>query len=269
VQYEIAARLISFFTIFLAMACWELITPARTLIIKRSIRWRSNLSLLVFNTLILRLAMPFSAVWLASYCASNNLGLFNHLALPSSLEIVLCVLLFDLAIYWQHVLFHALPFLWRFHKVHHADIDFDVTTGNRFHTIEIILSMLFKFLLILMIGPSALAVVIFEIILNGMAMFNHSNIELPAKIDRYLRWIIVTPNMHRIHHSIEQKEHRRNFGFNISIWDKLFRTYLENAALDTKHMIIGLDEFNKANNQKLISMLKMPFASHQSNQTKL
>lgn len=266
-QFEVQARLISFFTIFTVMAIWELYRPARRLIIKRSIRWRSNLSLLALNTLLVRLTLPFSAVWLASFCAANNIGFLNKIDLPFSLELIVSVLLFDLAIYWQHVLFHATPFLWRFHKVHHADIDFDVTTGSRFHTVEIVLSMLYKLALILLIGPSALAVVTFEIILNGMAMFNHSNIEIPPTIDRYLRWFIVTPNMHRIHHSTEAKEHRSNFGFNISVWDKIFRTYLEKATRNISSMTIGLNEFNRPEDQRLRSMLIMPFSKGSSNQS--
>ncbi|WP_419168251.1 sterol desaturase family protein [Halobacteriovorax sp.] len=190
---------------------------------------------------------------------SIGIGLFNWLNLPENLEIILSLIFFDFFIYLQHIATHKFKFLWKFHQVHHADIDLDVSSGNRFHTIEIALSFLYKFLLILLIGPSSKAVILFEILLNSMAMFNHSNIFIPKKIDNILRCFIVTPDMHRIHHSIKKNEHNSNFGFNLSIWDFIFKTYKESPSLGQLKMTIGLPYFRQQKYISPISLLTMPF----------
>lgn len=262
-QHELFIRLSFFFCIFLIMATWEVIQPCRTLSINKTTRWFSNISLVVLNSVTLRLAFPIAATGFALFCSQQNWGLFNFLDWPNWLEILLAIIILDCVIFWQHVAFHYIPFFWRFHKVHHADLDYDVTTGSRFHTIEIILSMSIKFFAILLLGPSVVAIIIFEVILNGMAMFNHANISLPKPIDRVLRIFVVTPDMHRVHHSVIPDELNRNFGFNLSCWDKLFNTYREATRAGNHDMIIGLDDYrDKKITSNLWNMLKIPFIDY-------
>lgn len=223
------------------MALWETLRPCRPLSRSRALRWGNNLGLLLLNTLLLRLLFPAATVGLAVLAQGNGWGLFNYYDLPLWLALPLAVVLLDLGIYLQHALFHAVPLLWRLHRVHHADLDYDITTGTRFHPFEILLSMLIKFVIVMTLGPPVLAVLIFEVILNAMAMFNHGNVQLPLTLDRVLRCVVVTPDMHRVHHSILAQEANSNFGFNLSLWDRLFGTYRAQPAAGHQGMVIGLD----------------------------
>lgn len=257
---ELAIRLSAFFGIFAIMGLWEVLAPRRKLLISKARRWTSNLGLVALNSLLLRLLFPAAAVGMASYASVNGWGLFNTIDLPFWLEVLLCVVIMDLVIYLQHVMVHAVPLLWRLHRVHHADPDYDVTTGARFHPIEIILSMLIKFATIAAFGPSVVAVMIFAVSLNGMAMFNHGNVGLPAGLDRRLRWLLVTPDMHRVHHSIATDETNSNFGFNLSIWDRLMGTYRNQPRLGHTEMKIGISTLTDPDRStRLPGMLLIPF----------
>ncbi|MGH1469818.1 MAG: sterol desaturase family protein [Cellvibrionaceae bacterium] len=259
-ENELLIRLSFFFGIFFTMALWEIAKPCRELSISKSTRWISNLGLVVLNSLVLRLVFPVAATGFAIFIADQGWGIFNNLSFPIVLEIILSLIILDCAIYWQHVIFHYSPFFWNFHKVHHADLDYDVTTGSRFHTIEIIFSMCIKFLAIAILGPSVVAVILFEVILNGMAMFNHSNISLPKKLDYILRFFVVTPDMHRVHHSVVPDELNSNFGFNLAWWDKIFKTYRKETRAGNTDMTIGLNEYrDKKIASTLWNMLKIPF----------
>lgn len=256
---EPAVRLIAFAGIFAAMALLELLAPRRQQAVTRARRWPSNLGIVALNTLLVRLAFPTTAVVLAALGEAKGWGLFNTIGLPVWAAVVLGVILLDLAIYLQHVLVHAVPALWRLHRMHHADLEFDVTTGARFHPIEILLSMVLKLMVIAALGPPAVAVLMFEVLLNATAMFNHSNVRIPAGLDRVLRLIVVTPDMHRIHHSIVPKETNSNFGFNLPWWDRLFGTYRAEPAAGQVGMTIGVEQFRDASEQRLDRMLTQPF----------
>ena len=259
-QNEPAIRLGFFLGIFAVMATWELIAPRRALTVSKAVRWSNNLGLVFLNSFIVRLLFPAAAVGVAAFASENGWGLLNYYSLPFALSIVLSVVALDFIIYLQHVLVHAVPALWRLHRVHHADLDFDVTTGSRFHTIEIILSMLIKFATIVVLGPPVVAVVIFEVVLNGMAMFNHSNVKLPLGIDRVLRLFVVTPDMHRVHHSVEDNETNSNFGFNLSIWDRAFGTYIDQPREGHEKMTIGIHTYRDPKQVSwLPGMLSLPF----------
>ncbi len=223
--HEVAIRLSFFFGVFAVMALWEVFAPRRALTVSKATRWLNNLGIVFLNTIILRLLFPAAAVGMAALAGDQGWGLFNYFQVPFWLAAVLSVIAMDLVIYLQHVMVHAVPTLWRLHRVHHADLDYDVTTGARFHPIEIILSMLIKFATIMVLGPPVVAVVIFEVLLNATAMFNHGNVRILRSIDRVLRWFVVTPDMHRVHHSVEDDEANSNFGFNLPWWDRLFGTY--------------------------------------------
>ena len=215
---------------------------------------------MVLNTLLLRLLFPVAAVGLAATAATQGWGLLNHFAVPFWVAVPLAVIAMDLVIWLQHVMVHAVPTLWRLHRVHHADLDYDLTTGARFHPIEIVLSMLIKFATILVLGPPVVAVILFEVILNGMAMFNHGNVGLPEGLDRRLRWVLVTPDMHRVHHSVEADETNSNFGFNLSWWDRLFGTYREAPRAGQVGMTIGIDDHRDPREvDSLPGMLALPF----------
>ncbi|MDP3515273.1 MAG: sterol desaturase family protein [Sulfuritalea sp.] len=237
---EPAIRLAAFFGIFALMATWETAVPRRARLHTRRVRWTANLGLVVLNSVLLRLVFPLAAVGFASFAAERGWGLLNNLALPEWAALILAVVALDFAIYLQHVMFHAVPALWRLHRVHHADPDFDVTTGARFHPIEIVLSMLIKFSVIAVLGAPAAAVLVFEVLLNATAMFNHANLKLPAAVDAMLRRLLVTPDMHRVHHSTEVAEANSNFGFNLTWWDRLFGTYRAAARLPQERMAIGV-----------------------------
>lgn len=265
IQHELSLRLSFFFGILTIMAFWEYLAPRRMLTAAKSIRWLNNLALVFVNSLLLRWLFPMTAVSFALLAQEHHWGLFNIFNGPILLEILLALVILDMAIYFQHVLFHALPLLWSIHRMHHADVDFDVTTGNRFHPLEIFLSMVFKLAVIMVLGAPVVAVIMFEIVLNGMAMFNHSNIQLP--LDRWLRWVIVTPDMHRVHHSVFAHETNSNFGFNLSLWDRLFGTYRQQPQAGHHHMHIGLEQFRQAHYLTLPWLLIIPFLGRKQDYT--
>lgn len=260
-QHETALRLTAFLGVFLVMALWEILSPRRALTQPKASRWLNNIALVVLNTLVLRLLFPAAAVGVAVLCETRQWGLFNQVDAPYGLAVVASMLLLDLLIYFQHVMFHAVPAFWRLHRVHHSDLDFDVTTGARFHPIEIILSMLIKFAAIVLLGPPLLAVVLFEIVLNATSMFNHGNVYLPPWLDRRLRWFLVTPDMHRVHHSHLEHETNSNFGFSLSLWDRLFGTYRDQPEDGHAGMVIGIDTWrDPAHCVRLPGLLLQPFA---------
>lgn len=257
---ELPIRLGFFLGIFALIGAWELIAPRRVLRISKTLRWTSNLGLVVLNSAVLRLIFPLAAVGVALFCAQRGWGMLNHFQLTSLLAVILAVIGLDFIIWMQHIMVHAIPLLWRFHRVHHADLDYDVTTGARFHPVEMILSMLIKFSAIVVLGAPAIAVVIFEVMLNATAMFNHGNIRLPTKFDHWLRWLLVTPDMHRVHHSVEVDETNSNFGFNLPWWDRLFGTYRDQPRADHLEMIIGIPAHSDPQEvARLDGMLLLPF----------
>jgi sterol desaturase/sphingolipid hydroxylase (fatty acid hydroxylase superfamily) len=260
VQNEMVIRLSFFFGIFAVMALWELVAPRRALTVSKAVRWANNLGLVFFNSFILRLIFPAAAVGMAAFASEQGWGIFNYYDVSPVFAVVASVVAMDLIIYLQHIMVHAVPVLWRLHRVHHADLDFDVTTGARFHTLEIILSMLIKFATIAVLGPPVVAVVIFEVVLNAMAMFNHSNVRLPLGLDRILRRVVVTPDMHRVHHSVEDDEANSNFGFNLPWWDRLFGTYRDQPRAGHENMSIGIHTYrDPALVSWLHGMLWLPF----------
>lgn len=259
-SYEVAIRLGSFSGIFAVMALWELAAPRRALTVSKALRWVNNLGIVFLNTVLLRLLFPAAAVGMAVFARSHGWGLFNHFEAPYGIAVLASVVAMDFAIYVQHVMFHAIPALWRLHRMHHADLDFDVTTGARFHPIEIILSMLIKFAVIIVLGAPALAVVVFEVLLNATAMFNHSNVRIPHGLDGVLRWLVVTPDMHRVHHSVEDDEANSNFGFNLPWWDRLLGTYRHQPRSGHEAMTIGVRTFRDTKRcDTLLGMLALPF----------
>jgi sterol desaturase/sphingolipid hydroxylase (fatty acid hydroxylase superfamily) len=262
-NHEPSIRLGFFLGVFLLIAGWELIAPRRRLTMSKKTRWISNIGIVVLNTLLLRLLFPAAAVGVAVFAETKGWGLFNTIELAYWLAVVVSVMILDFMIWLQHVMVHAIPLLWRLHRVHHADLDYDVTTGARFHPIEIVLSMLIKFAVILLLGPPLIAVVIFEVLLNATAMFNHGNIRLPEKVDRILRWLVVTPDMHRVHHSVEDDEANSNFGFNLPWWDRFFGTYRDQPREGHEGMTIGIRKFRDPQQvSRLLGLLTMPFKGH-------
>jgi sterol desaturase/sphingolipid hydroxylase (fatty acid hydroxylase superfamily) len=263
VENEIAIRLSFFFGVFILIALWEVLSPRRPLTVSKLKRWANNIALVFTNSLLLRIIFPAAAVGVAYFAQTHGWGLLNYYQLPVLISILIAVIVMDFIIYLQHVMVHAVPVLWRLHRVHHADLDYDVTTGARFHPLEILLSMLIKFAVIIVLGAPVVAVIIFEVILNALAMFNHGNIALPVKLDKYLRFIIVTPDMHRIHHSVEDDETNSNFGFNLSWWDKLFGTYRHEARDGQLGMTIGIHHYRDSKEvNSLMGMLMLPFKGH-------
>ena len=259
-EREAVLRLGCFAAVFVVMCLWEIVSPRRPLSVPKLQRWTHNIGLLFLNSLVLRVLFPAAAVGIAYTAAESGWGLFNRVDLPYWLEVLVAVLLLDLAIYLQHMLMHRVPLLWRLHRVHHADLDIDMTTGSRFHTLEIIVSMLIKWVVIFLLGPALLAVLIFETLLNGMAVFNHANVRLPATIDRLLRLLLITPDVHRVHHSILRHETNSNFGFNLSIWDRAFGTYIDQPEKGHSAMTIGIPEFRDPEQvDRLPGMLTLPF----------
>ena len=255
--HEETIRLTAFLGIFAIIAAWELFAPRRRLGTSKVMRWTANVIITVLGTVIVRWLYPVLAVTFAA--GNNTFGLLNYVSLPYSLEVVIGVLLFDLAIYGQHLLFHSVPLLWRLHMMHHTDLDVDVTTGLRFHPIEIALSMGIKLGAVIIIGPPVLAVILFEIILNGTSMLNHGNIFIHAGVDRLLRLIVVTPDMHRVHHSVVIRETNSNFGFNFPWWDRLFGTYKDQPAAGHEKMVIGHSLFRDEKRLTLLRLLALPF----------
>ena len=251
-------RVIVFLGVLVAMAVWELAAPRRRQEIPRVIRWTNNLGLVVIDTIVLRLSFPILAVGLAVIAQDRGWGLFNIIEAPGWFAVLVSIVILDLVIYLQHVMFHAVPALWRLHRMHHADLEFDVTTGLRFHPVEILLSMGIKLAMVMALGPPAVAVLIFEVLLNATAMFNHSNIRLPMLVDRFLRLIVVTPDMHRVHHSIIPEETNSNFGFNLPWWDRLLGTYKAQPKAGHEEMSIGIEQFRTTRDLWLDRMLVQP-----------
>lgn len=262
---EIAIRVSFFFLIFAIIAIWERLAPRRELTTSKTSRWISNLAITFLNPATVRLVFPILAVSMALKAQQNGWGLLNHYNLPFWIAVLVSVALLDFVIYLQHVMFHAVPVLWRLHMVHHADLDYDVTTGLRFHPIEMILSMGIKLAAVALFGPPAIAVLIIEVLLNGTAMFNHGNIRLNLKIDRVLRLLVVTPDMHRVHHSVHPREANTNFGFNLPWWDRLFGTYRDQPTEGHEGMSIGLRQFREAGRLTFPWLLVLPFIGKTDN----
>jgi sterol desaturase/sphingolipid hydroxylase (fatty acid hydroxylase superfamily) len=258
VDHEPAVRLGAFLAVFALMALWELVAARRGLRAARSSRWVANLGMTTVNTVVLRVLFPTAAVGGALLAADRGWGLLNAVELPTPVTIIASVVALDLAVYLQHVMFHAVPALWRLHMVHHADLDFDVTTGLRFHPLEIVLSMGIKLAVIAALGPPPAAVLVFEVLLNATSMFNHGNVRLGARLDRALRWLVVTPDMHRVHHSVRSAETNSNFGFNLPWWDRLLGTYRDQPADGHEAMTIGLEQFQTPLRQSLWRLLLLP-----------
>ena len=256
---EITVRLAAFAGVFAIMAAWEMLAPRREMSVGRTPRWPGNLGIVIVDVLAVRLLIPTAAVGTALIAAERGWGLFHVLAVPGWLAGILGFLLLDLIIYAQHVVFHHVPALWRLHRMHHADLDIDVTTGGRFHPIEILLSMLIKMAAVVAFGIPAMAVVIFEVVLNATSMFNHSNVAMPERLDRVVRWLVVTPDMHRVHHSIERRETDSNFGFNLPWWDRLFGTYRGAPEAGHVGMTLGIPIFRDPSELRLDRLLTQPF----------
>lgn len=256
---EPAIRLGAFLGVFTVMALWETVAPRRARAHGRRLRWPNNLGIVVVDTVVLRILFPTAAVGMALLAEQRGWGLLNALAAPAWIAVPAAVLLLDLAIYLQHVVFHAVSVLWRLHRMHHADLDIDVTTGLRFHPIEIVLSMGIKLAVVTALGAPAVAVLVFEVLLNATSMFNHANLRLPRPVDRALRWIVVTPDMHRVHHSVVVAETNSNYGFNLPWWDRLFGTYRDQPAAGHDGMTIGIERFRTTRDLWLDRMLLQPF----------
>ena len=255
---EALVRLGAFAGMLAVMALWEALAPRRTLRMGRR-RWSANLTLALANTIVVRFAVPLGTYGAAELAVERGWGLFNLTEGSAGLEFVAAVLLLDLVVYLQHRLFHFVPFLWRFHKVHHADNDFDVTTGLRFHPVSMVFSMGVKMSAAVVLGASPLAVLVSETALNLTAMFNHGNIRMPVALDRVLRWFVVTPDMHRVHHSVVSGEMNKNFGFNFPWWDRILGTYRDQPAAGHQATTNGLREYQSDSDQSLFWMITLPF----------
>lgn len=254
-------RLTAFFGIFLLMSAWEVIAPKRVLRSSKTVRWFNNLSITILDAFIGRLVFQLPAVSLAILGEEQGWGIFNYLHVNSVAAGVISIVLLDLAIYLQHFIFHRVSIFWPIHGLHHTDLDIDVTTGARFHPVEIVLSLLIKMGLILLIGIPAWSFLIFEILLNGTSMFNHSNIRINRKVDRLLRLVLVTPDMHRVHHSVIIREHNSNFGFNLPWWDRLLGTYKDQPKEGHDNMVIGLANFRDPKGLTFPRLLMLPFTA--------
>ena len=255
---DLVVRLAVFASILAAMVAWEIAAPRRAQQIARGLRWPGNLGIAALDALLVRLIFPVTGVGFALLLEARGWGLLNAAGAPAWAAIPLGVVVLDLAIYLQHVLFHAVPALWRLHRMHHADLELDATTGARFHPVEILLSMAIKLGVIAVLGVPAVAVLIFEVLLNATSMFNHANVGMPERADRILRWIVVTPDMHRVHHSIDRGETDSNFGFNLPWWDRLFGTYQDQPAAGHEKMTIGIAAFRDPAELRLDRMLLQP-----------
>jgi sterol desaturase/sphingolipid hydroxylase (fatty acid hydroxylase superfamily) len=258
IDNAIYLRLSFFFAIFITMAIWEMMKPRRALTTSKGNRWIVNLSVTFIDALLVRFIFPMAAIGTAMIAEQHNWGLFNRLAIDSLAAGIIAILILDFTIYLQHVLFHYIPLFWRLHMVHHTDLDIDVTTGARFHPVEILLSMAIKIGVISLIGAPAYSVLVFEILLNGTSLFNHSNIYISPKIDKIIRLLVVTPDMHRVHHSVIIRETNSNFGFNFPWWDRVFRTYKDQPSKGHMDMIIGLANFRDAKRLTLPYILTLP-----------
>jgi sterol desaturase/sphingolipid hydroxylase (fatty acid hydroxylase superfamily) len=256
---EAWTRLSFFAVIFLAMALWEILAPLRPSSTSKVKRWSINLAIVLINTVVLRVLFPSAAVGVAWLAVDRGWGLLNNLELPFWISVAGSIVALDLIVYLQHVLFHAVPAFWRLHMVHHADLDFDVTTGNRFHPIEILLSMLVKAAAVVVLGPPVAAVLTFEVLLNATSMFNHGNVRVPPGLDRALRFLVVTPDMHRVHHSVLPIETNSNFGFNLPWWDRILGTYRAQPRAGHLGMTIGVRQFRDQKRLTLPRLLALPF----------
>ncbi len=260
---EVWLRLSAFIGIFVVMAGLELMIPKRPLSAPKSRRWLTNMAIVAIDSAMVRLlalvAKPLVAVGAALYAESQGWGLFNWTQWPLWLEVLLAIVIFDFLVWFQHLVFHKVPFFWRLHRMHHADVDIDVTTAIRFHPIEIAVSMVWKVIWVFVLGVAPVAVVLFEVILNGGAMFNHANVALPRWLDRILRVVIVTPDMHRVHHSVIRREHDSNYGFNLSIWDRMFGTYTAQPSEGHDGMTIGLESYQSQEPTRLWWNIVLPF----------
>ena len=257
--HEPEVRLVAFLGVLAAMALWEAAAPRRRREIPRVLRWGNNLAVVIFDTLLVRLTFPIVAVGLAVMAQERGWGFFNAVSVPRWAAFVVSILALDLAIYLQHVMFHAVPALWRLHRMHHADLEFDVSTGVRFHPAEVLLSMAIKLAVVAALGPPATAVLAFEVLLNATSMFNHSNVRIPPAIDRLLRRVLVTPDMHRVHHSILPHETNSNFGFNLPWWDRLLGTYRAQPSRGHEGMTIGIEQFRTRRDLWIDRLLLQPF----------
>ncbi|MGH6682464.1 MAG: sterol desaturase family protein [Pseudolabrys sp.] len=256
---EIVVRVGGSAAIFACLALWEWLAPRRALVAGRRPRWPGNLGILAIDIVAVRLLVPTAAVGVALIAASRGWGLLPLLGLPGWAAVAVAVIALDLMIYIQHVVFHHVPVLWRVHRMHHADLDIDVTTGVRFHPLEILLSLAIKMAAVVMLGVPALAVLIFEVLLNATSMFNHSNVALPPRLELIVRWIVVTPQMHQVHHSIERAETDSNFGFNLPWWDRLFGTYRAKPVAGEQAVTIGLPIFRDVAESTIVRLLTQPF----------
>ncbi len=251
-------RLFCFFCVLAAMATWEVMSPRRVAV-ARARRWPSNLAILLIDTVLVRLSFPILAVGLAVVAQERGYGLFHAVELPGWFAFAASLLALDLAVYLQHVLLHAVPAFWRLHRMHHTDVGFDVTTGVRFHPLETVLSMVIKLAVVAALGPPPVAVLTFEVLLNATSMFNHSNVLIPVAADRLLRWIVVTPDMHRVHHSIHPAETNSNYGFNVPWWDRMLGTYRAQPRDGHAAMTIGIGQFREPRDLRLDRMLIQPW----------
>ncbi len=251
-------RLGAFTLVLATMLLWEGARPRRQMLLGRARRWPGNLGLVVIDALAVRLLIPLCAAGMAMQAERHGFGLFNLIGAPGWIAVPASFLLLDLLIYLQHWTFHAVPLLWRLHRMHHADIDFDTTSGVRFHPVEILLSMLLKLAAVALLGAPAIAVVAFEVVLNATSLFNHGNVSLPGWLDRLVRQVLVTPDMHRVHHSVLRQETDSNFGFNLAWWDRIFGTYVAQPAAGHDRMTIGLPEFRAPGEERLDRMLLQP-----------
>lgn len=265
---EPVIRLTVFIFVFITIGLFEIWMPKRKLFFNQKARWSQNIGIALLNIAVVRLLFPFAAVGIATYVENHSIGILPFTSSPSAIAVICGFLMLDMCIYWQHRLFHRVPALWRLHMIHHTDPDLDLSTGLRFHPLEMVLSMMIKTLAIIIIGPPVIAVLIFEIVLNGSALFTHGNFTIPTIVELFLRKIIVTPDMHRIHHSVLREETDSNFSFSICIWDHLFKTYRTKPKSNHKTMLLGLTEYRNLGQLTLINLLIMPFRSPEKFRTK-
>jgi sterol desaturase/sphingolipid hydroxylase (fatty acid hydroxylase superfamily) len=258
---ESLIRVLSYLSVLGMMATWELMAPRRVLTASKLCRWAGNLTIAILNTAVVRLLFAGGVVGVAAMAEARGWGILNQVGWPGWIEGLLAVLALDLVVYAQHQVFHYVPILWRFHMMHHSDLDFDVSTGVRFHPVEIVISTMIKLAAVVALGASPVAVLVFEVVLNGTALFNHGNVTIPPVIEPYLRWFLVTPDMHRVHHSAIPRETNSNFGFNVPWWDRLFGTYCAQPALGHVGMRIGLEHLGNPECLNLLKMLRFPFVT--------
>ncbi|MFK7815950.1 MAG: sterol desaturase family protein [Gammaproteobacteria bacterium] len=256
---DASVRLGVFIVVFAVLALWEWLAPRRLNTYPKNVRWLNNVTISLINVIVIRLIIPVTLVFVAVKAELLNIGLLNLFDLPGLVEVFVALLILDFAIYIQHIIFHKVGFLWRLHRVHHADLDFDLTTGIRFHPVEILLSLAIKMLVVLAIGAPYISVLVFEMVLNATSLFNHANIRIPLMVDKVLRWFVVTPDMHRVHHSIIKEETNSNFGFNLPWWDYMFNTYQSQPHAGHDNMEIGIESFRKLRELWLDRLLLQPF----------